>query len=224
MGDKPYIDYYYWEYLIKNHENLWNHSFKKMPLTRRSVFINTIIMDCEGCNSNQWVYYPNIKAALGFIEYVFLTTAFFKALMSEYDGKFILPVGTMDQLIYMSNNLNTGRNKEDMPEMNRQAGKLHSLWKLGDIECLELLKEFSNEFNRYWAYREDVLFSVNVFKTPMEIGEHIMKVCSEEALEIIENEVTLTLDEWKYIFENVYDNQFIRRRFMNILNNLTWLV
>lgn len=35
MGDKPYIDYYYWEYLIKNHENLWNHSFKKMPLTRR---------------------------------------------------------------------------------------------------------------------------------------------------------------------------------------------
>lgn len=121
-----YSQYWYWENMVINEKPLWDNSFKNLNLTRDSVFIYSMIMCKErGILKNSWAYYPNVESILGFIEHVFMPTAFFTWFADE--DEFKIPVATVGEVLNVMS--------EEQPDnfeietMWEYTEKLQSIWK-----------------------------------------------------------------------------------------------
>nr|WP_278001212.1 hypothetical protein [Clostridium botulinum] len=45
--DNKYNNLFYWENLLVETENIWSGNFKDIPISQKSLFINTTIIDYE---------------------------------------------------------------------------------------------------------------------------------------------------------------------------------
>ncbi len=45
--DNKYNNLFYWENLLIKRENIWSGNFKDIPISPKSLFINTTIIDYE---------------------------------------------------------------------------------------------------------------------------------------------------------------------------------
>jgi hypothetical protein len=219
---KKYKQYLFWENVLTNNEQVWKNSFRNMPLTHDSRFINTVIVDCNNSiMEDNWVYYPNAEALLGFIHHVFLPTAFTLILFSE-SGEFITPMATVNELLDMAEEVNEDKNRASVALMRKQDEELESIWSMEAEDMWTKLYDFSQEFNQEWGKNTDVFFYFSIFKTPIEIGEYLVaEYEKDQMLDYFEEESGLTKEEWFSTCEGVYENDFLRLKFIDILNNRT---
>jgi hypothetical protein len=219
---KKYKQYFFWENALTNNEEVWKNSFRNMPLTHDSRFINTVIVDCNNSiMEDNWVYYPSAEALLGFIHHVFLPTAFALILFSE-SGEFITPMATVKELLDLAEEVNEDKNRASVALMRKQDAELESIWSMEAEEMWAKLYDFSQGFNQEWGKNTDVFFYFNIFKTPTEIGEYLVaEYEKDQMLDYFEEESELTKEEWFSTCEGVYENDFLRLKFIDILNNRT---
>ncbi|MDF2530498.1 MAG: hypothetical protein K0Q65_79 [Clostridia bacterium] len=217
---KKYKQYFFWENVLTNNEEVWKNSFRNMPLTHESRFINTVIVDCNNSiMEDNWVYYPNTEALLGFIHHVFLPTAFALILFSE-SGEFITPMATVKDLLDLAEEINEDKNRDRVALMRKQDEELESIWNMEEEEMWSQLYDFSQAFNQEWGKNTDVFFYFNIFKTPTEIGEYLVaEYEKDEMLDYFEEESGLTKEEWFNTCNGVYENDFLKLKFIDILNN-----
>jgi hypothetical protein len=217
---KKYKQYFFWENVLTNNEEVWKNSFRNMPLTYESRFINTVIVDCNNSiMEDNWVYYPSAEALLGFIHHVFLPTAFALILFSE-SGEFITPMATVKELLDLAEEVNEDKNRDCVALMRKQDEELENIWNMEGENMWVKLYDFSQVFNQVWGKNTDVFFYFNIFKTPIDVGEYLVaEYEKDEMLDYFEEESGLAKEEWFNTCNEVYENDFMRLKFMDILNN-----
>lgn len=217
---EKYKHYYFWESILKNNEEVWKNSFRNMPLSRSSKFINTVIVDCNNnVMEDNWVYYPNAEALLGFVHHVFLPTAFALVLFSE-EGEFVTPMATAKDLLDSAEEIGEEKNRGLLPIMRKHDAELAAMWDLEEEELWRALRSFAEGFNEIWGRNTEVFFYFNIFNTPMELGEHLVEEYEkDQMLDYFEEESGLTKEEWMDMCNVVYENDFSRMKFLDILNN-----
>jgi len=219
---EKFKQYYFWENLLKNNEEVWKNSFRNMQLSRESKFINTVVVDCNNSvMQDNWVYYPNEEALLGFIHHVFLPTAFALVLFPE-SGEFVTPMATVKELLDSAEELTEGENTDLIQVMRRHDSELEAIWSMDKEDIWNGLQDFAQEFNAAWGKTMDVFFYFNIFATPMEIGEYLItEYEKDDMLDYFEDESGLTKEAWINLCNSVYENDIARVKFMDILNNRT---
>lgn len=210
----------YWEnYIIKNEDILKGH-FNTMPITKDSVFTHMVLVNCYGDSSNVWAYYPNINALLGLLQYIYFPTVFNIKLLGKENDEIAVPMCTVEELLEIAEDGTKCQSKEEISVMNEQIERFQELWNLNDEEAFEKLRSFSIDFNEHWTKDRGIFFYFDVYRTPSELGNYLIEAYEEvEMIDRLEEDLGLSKYEWIKLCDSVYENEFMRHKFVDILNN-----
>jgi hypothetical protein len=219
MKNEKYRHFYYWENQMKKSTDLARNPFESLPITKESVFINTVIVNCNtSIVDNCWISFPNVQAAIGYIQNIFITTAFDAYLLPGEE--FSIINGSVDAVLEMAESGENCCNKEAIPLMKQFAKEIDNLWLLPEEKCFSEFKNYSLKFNKQWGKVYNVFFHFDVFISPKEMGEEIISQFEEEhMLDYFEEITGLTKEQWLEVYNNVFENEFMREKFIDILNN-----
>jgi hypothetical protein len=191
-----------------------------MPITRDSVFAHLVIVNCYGESSDVWVYYPNVRALLGMLQYIYIPSAFNTKLLGKDNEELEIPMCTVEDLLEIAEDGTNCKHKDLIPVMYEHIEEFEDIWNKEDEEAFNSLLEFSRDFNECWNKDKDIFFYFNVFRTPLDLGSYLVSAYEEdEMLEFLEEDLGLKKDEWINLCNSVYENEFMRRKFVGILNN-----
>lgn len=213
-----YDNFYYWENIIKKDKS--DNPFADDPITEESVFFHGVIINCHGESYESWLHFPNVEALLGFLQYVFVPTAFFTFLSGEVD--IIIPQANLDELLDIMADSKKCSKQELIPQMREFSSRFEDLWNCDYDKCLNELKKFSQDFNEHWNRGYELFSYFNVFKSPYELGKYLVDSYenSEEVnITWLEDKLEVSKEEWLRICSTVYENDFMKRKFTEILNN-----
>ncbi|KOR24531.1 hypothetical protein ACFLKB_02170 [Clostridium sp. FAM 1755] len=212
--DNKYNNLFYWENLLAKRENIWSGNFKNIPINSKSIFINTAIIDYEkNIFDNNWAVYPDTESLLGFIKYIFIPTVFF-CYVNNTSTEIVTPIASKEELLQEIKTL--CNDKDSMVTIEYFINKAYNLCELSKYQLIDELKNYCLEFNRQWE-RNTRVFHINVYSSGKEIIE---KLSSEDNfLEVIEEDIGMSIDSLKEITKDLHHNLFMKRNFIKILNN-----
>ena len=211
----------YWKNLFDKCHGNFSSVFKRQPISIDSVFFHEVIISCHHKGGkNSWIYFPNLKAMLGFIKFIYLPTVFFMFLG---DGD---KIGCTDtdgmHLLELMSSYKGCMNKQMLPQMRLLLKNLDGIIDDENDTAFTKLKLFSNRIDECCNKKNDRFAYFNVFQTPKEVGEFILNCYKDdENIDIndFENQLGVGAEEWLNICENIYENEFMNRMFTDILNN-----
>lgn len=220
MKETKYKNFYFWENLIRKKEVITSGYFRGFNLTRNSIFLNTVIVNYNtGILYDWWICYPNISATLGFIQNVFLISAFDAFLLPEQETVCIV-TGTLGEFLEVAKDNESMDNKDYIPEMEEFADMIEKIWNADEEALYEEVKNYSEKYNRRWGKKNTVFSYFHVFNCAEEVGRYIIKDYEREnMISYFTEDTGLTKEQWEEIYLNVYENEFLRKRFMDILNH-----
>jgi uncharacterized membrane protein len=220
MKNQKYREFYYWENLIQKNENLTEGYFRGIPLSKESVFVNTVIVNCDtSVLYDWWICFPDNFSALGFIQNIFLTSAFNSYLSPEEDYVAIIN-GTTEELLEAAESGTNCTRKELIPQMRSFMEAADAIWDEEREDIFLKLKEYSMKFNNRWGEISEVFAYFNIFQSPLEVGQYVIEGYEvENMVDYFTEETGLTKEEWEDVYLNIYDNEFMKKKFMDILNN-----
>ncbi|GAA0732845.1 hypothetical protein [Clostridium oceanicum] len=215
---KRYDNYYYWEHMITNNKPVWKDCFENLSLTKNSKFIHTGIINYDkNIIEDNWACYPNAKSMLGFIQYVFIPTAFFTWLNNEFD-EVVIPIASSYNILDQIKEFDKEKNEYLISNMKEDIESLNNFWTLNEEECFKSLKIFTKKFNEKWHKENKKILKLSVFQSPNEIEEYVMPENDDIFIEVLEEEIGLSKKEWQNVCKNVYHNEFVKSKFIDILN------
>ncbi|MCT4543856.1 MAG: hypothetical protein N4A63_09970 [Vallitalea sp.] len=102
--------------------------------------------------------------------------------------------------------------------MERAHDFLNSLWKYDEQIIFEKLEKFTEDFNLMWdTYPYKKLF-IRVFDKPDAISDFIKISMDCEFEEVIEEEISMSLNHLEFMCSNVLKEPLLNKLFINILN------
>ncbi len=212
-----YDNYYYWENIIKKSKGI--NPFANDPITEKSVFFHGVIINCNGGSYERWLHFPDNEALLGFLNYIFMSMAFFSFLSNETE---VFMQGDLDEMLDIMTDSEKCSQKNLIPEMREFSSQIRELWNYKGENCFEELKKFMVDYNERWN-KDLVLFSyIDVFRSPFELGKYMVETYekSKEAdISMLEDQLGVSKGDWLQICSTVYENEFMKRKFTEILNN-----
>lgn len=215
--NSKYEEYWYWGNMVLTDQPLWDTSFRNLDLSESSIFIYSVIIDVDkNLLKNCWAYYPDEKSLLGFIEHVFLPTAFFTWIDEEQEG-FNIPVATSEEVLDAM--VRDYGESSQIELMRSQVSEIESIRKMDKSNQISAIEGFSSQFNDAWQERDGKLLYMRTFRNTDEVGEFVFKSdnfnCFEE---VVEEDIGMKREEWMELCKSVYDNKFLRKKFIDILN------
>lgn len=213
-----YKDFNYWEESFSNHNALFSGCFNDFKITTESKIAYIGFLNS---NKNVLEYsftsYPSAYAILGFIQHIFLPTAFFTWYDTHYND-FCIPIDTFENIISdISKN-----NFIDIQGRNLFLYSyefLDSLWDLDENSIMSELINFCNDFNDIWDNNFDKKIFIKLFNSPEEIYPFVMhSIGGWDFDEFIKDEISMSKETFKSTCENVLSQPFINERFIDILN------
>lgn len=221
MIKNKYDNFYFWDQLFTKYKGDVELMFKNMPITIDSVFFHGVIVDCNNTNPRDtWISFPDIKSMIGFIKYVYIPTVYFMFLGDE--DEITCPDIDCKSLLEHMNSYEQCKNKKMIPEMGILLERLDNIFNMRNESIFIELKLFTRSFEELCNKRIEKFAYFNVFRNPSEVGEHIINSYKDDEsvdLQDIENQLGVGAEEWINICKNVYNNRFMSRKFIDILNN-----
>ncbi len=212
----------YWMTKINDHQPIWCGLFEKEPINEKSIIISSVILNpYSNQHEEAWAVYPNPQSILGFLQYIFLPTAYI-GLIKRQD--------TDQDVYYFEENLSTllAGFKEEHPEktslinkMEKLTIELDRLWYEDDVYCFQKLKHWSSEFNQDWKEDSFIILNFNIFASPLDAVKAIIKVYEDDLdIKDLEDEIGLTKNDFiKLAKDDIFHSAFMRRKFTDILTN-----
>jgi hypothetical protein len=214
-----YANFYYWENVIEK-EGI-EKVFAETLVTKDSVFFHGVIADCSDNSSViRWICFPDVKALLGFIYYAFLPTAFIN-LLTNNDEPFQM-AAPLNELLSVMSESDECVNRDLIPSMREFDELIYKLWDMERSECIVELKKMSELYEKAWNTRKDKFSYFRVFNSPVELGEYLVDSYSgydDVDISDLEEQLEVSKDEWLKICAEVYENDFMRKKFADLLNN-----
>lgn len=214
MGEKTYNNSFYWQ-------NRLDKNNLTKPITKGSVFCYEAFIDCSGECIVRWSCFPNAKAMLGYIQHITMSTIYFSHLVSRAEGLFITPGRSTYKLLeYLGKSTNNTVDEEKLEIAKKENEYLDTLWKLRDEEIIEKLKRFQKETSGVWRCELSYFTYFEIYENPLEIVETIIKDYEKAGvLEELEEALGMSKADWLDICGKVYESEFMKRKFVDILNN-----
>lgn len=220
LRKSTYKDYFFWENKIMKEHALWEGYFDNKEITKDSKIIYTGILDSKkNILKCGWAVYPSIYSLLGFLQHVFLPTAFFSWFDRESEG-FFIPVSTFDIVVDEVKRVSTSDiDIDSLNSMKESHNYINKLWYC-DHDSLNLeLKSFCESFNNTWDSDPNQKLFINIFDSPSDTFEFIKESIGwEDFEEFIEEEISMSLDTLKFTCENVITEPLLNKKFIDILN------
>lgn len=208
-----YNNHYFWEGALISKKDLWRSYFAEPVSAQDALFINTAIIDYNRHTlDNNWACYPNVKALLGFIQYVYLPLAFFFTLNKENEALYI-PMCSSNELIEEHIRPSAAADKVKMEAF---VEELQTYWDLEDCICLEKIRDFCRRFNGTWN-SDHYILHIGVFANTYEIAQYLID--TREFVEVLEEDIGLTSRQLFSMCQNFYHDKFMQKNFVNILNH-----
>ncbi|WP_202117483.1 hypothetical protein [Clostridium chromiireducens] len=215
----PYKHYYFWEHKIIDGTNLWEGYFENKNITKDSKIVYTGILDYEKKVFHYgFVVYPTAYKLLGFLQHVFLTTAFFTWFDRKSEG-FYIPLTSYENVVKEVREYYENLNISLVKSMNNSYSFLNSLW-LFDETLLNLgLKSFCEKFNNEWDNDCDQRLFLKIFDNPSDLFDFIKdSIGWSDYEEFIEEEISMSLDKLKFTCDNALTEPLLNKKFIDILN------
>jgi hypothetical protein len=219
MKPNKFNTFNYWYNYLCNSTQVWQGAFNRKPGTGNSIILHVVIVNQTSSDFiDAWSYFPHTDSLLGFINYIHLPAVFFSWFNRDAEN-FIIPidVGVVELVSLISEQ---GSKEEDVREMKSNIEEIKSLWLLSHEERIKGLRAFCKRFNDKWDnHRELVFFSIDVFESPIEVAESMIKSYEEEGMaEELEEKLGIAKGDWLQIANRANDNEFMWKRFFSILN------
>lgn len=212
-----YDNNYYWENIAK--KGKCDNPFAADPMTEESVFFHGVITNCHGDSYERWLHLPNIHALLGFLNYVFVPMAFYAFLSKERE---LLIQANLDEMLDIMTDSEKCSEKDLIPEMREFSTQIRDLWNCGGEKCFDELKKFLTGYNERWSKHLELFSYFNIFKAPYELGKYLVDAYEKSEMvdiSMLEDQLGVSKREWLNICNTVYENDFMKRKFIEILNN-----
>lgn len=156
--------------------DVWRSVFPQSNSTAEAVFINAVITDSDNSiYSNDWASYTDAKALLGFVQYVFLPTVFYK-MTHENVAELYTPIMDYEDmlaLLEVSGNPVAG-------EMMLLYKQIHTCWGYSEQRLRTILPQLCKAVNTFLAENKCPAKLV-FYATPLEIAKRMVNIywCEE---------------------------------------------
>lgn len=209
----------FWENEIIRDNNLWEGYFNNKNITNDSKIIYTGILDL---NKNilqcGWAVYPCTYSLLGFLQYVYLPTAFFIWFDHKSDN-FYIPLSNFSTTVRKTlKDNNSNVNLNSVNSMKKAYDYLNHLWN-ADSDSLSLkLDIFCNTFNTTWNNDPNQKLYIKIFDNPTDTFDFVKESIIFDSKDFIEEDISMTLDTLRFACNNAMEEPLLNRRFIDILN------
>lgn len=213
-------NFHFWEDQIKKTDRLLIGGNDERRITSETIMMYIEIIDRQkNILRSGWSSYEDIDTAHGFLQYVFIPTAYYTWVERKSEGLWI-PLSPFDVLKHEVLKAVDGVEERvlvDAEKMEKKYGLLSNMWGIGQKEKLMKLKIFCDDFNKIWNREPDQKIYIRIFQKPAEIYQHI---CEGEFQEVIEEEISMPLEDLKFICDQAYEQPLINRNMIKMLNNI----
>jgi hypothetical protein len=221
MGRAIYDHWLYWENQLLKHDKNWKLLYSETSMTEESCFLHLFFMRENKKELDYWVMLPNEYAAIGFLKYIFLPITFKDWLFRELGYGLFPPDGVpMETVFQLLEQKGHTKALSDFALMRNHLARLDTIWDMPDDEIYAEIADLGRDI--FGSYADDVhtLFYFNLLRTPEEVSDDVVS-CYKYTLndDLFEEQMGLTIEEWKNVTAQVNDSEFMKRRFVDILNN-----
>lgn len=215
----PYKHHYFWEHKVLNQANLWDGYFENKTITKDSRIAYTGILDNEkNIFHYGFVVYPSNYELLGFLQHVFLPTAFFTWFDCKCNN-FYIPLSSYPTVVSEVIDYTENINFNSVDSMNNSYYFLNNLWLFDDTLLDIALKSFYEKFNNDWDKDYNKKLFLKIFNSPSDVFYFIKNTVGwSDCDEFIEEEISMSLNKLKFTCDNVLTEPLLNKKFIDILN------
>ena len=199
------------------HKDVWQSLFQPTAGATYPLFVNTAIeAPARGIFDVNWAGYPDVYALLGFLQYVFLPTAFYSMLHPQAGQLYTPVLPTAELLDWIA--------ESDAPQkdaMRAFLSELDAMWELDRIALTHALGTFSERLSDAFSATHTALY-VRIFRSTYEVAQSIKDAVWAE--DVFKEDFRITsgeLDDWCRRF---YHEPFARHSFLKFLNERVGLL
>ena len=118
--------------------------------------------------------------------------------------------------------------KKDYPDKISLINKMESFyydlddyWKLDNKACFEAIKQWTSRYNTNWDDTNGTALSFHLFRSPQETANFIIDEYADSlGIDSLEEDIGISKAEFLAIAtDDIYENEFMKRRFTDILTN-----
>ncbi len=216
-------NFYFWEKKIRDADNILLGNVEGTKLTRESVIIYIGIMDRQKVLLRSgWSSHSDGNAALGFLQHVFLPTAFYTWVDRQSDDFYfsLLPFHALKhEMIAYFDEQGTSFDEQDVLKMEEEYQRLNCIWSQNDHEQRRALQSFCEQFNITWDQDPERKLFVKVFCHCNEIVDFILENIENESIDVIEEQIDMSIEQLYFMCNNAYDEPMINKNMVELLNN-----
>jgi hypothetical protein len=209
----------FWENEIIKDNNLWEGYFDNKPISKNSKIIYTGILDL---NKNilqcGWAVYPCSYSLLGFLQHVYLPTAFFIWFDRKPNNVYI-PISAFNAIVSETlkhNDSNT--NLDAVNSMKNAYTFLDGLWNDTSNLLSLKLRNFCDTFNNTWDNHPNQKLFIKIFDHPCDTYDFVKDCLIYDTKDFVDEDISMALDTLKFACENAIDEPLLNNRFIDILN------
>lgn len=208
----------YWEDRVRKNKTVKSRIFIDEEITEKTVYIHSVIFTRSSGIESIWIPLPNVRSLLGYIQYCFLSEAFYKWSEGKKNTVTKIPSLSVDSIIALG--ISNGKiNVDEVKDMKRQIADIKNMWKLPSKDLIKKLKEFSRDFNRTWIGDSTEFLYLNIFKNSEELAEFILNTNVQTNCEkSFEERIQLSEQQWINLCKDVSKNKEVQVQFKEILS------
>ncbi|MFC0558307.1 hypothetical protein [Halalkalibacter alkalisediminis] len=211
----------YWKKKVRQGDT-WLSPSNQIYKQNDLIFIGQILNSYSGQQESVRLLFEDIKAVTGFVQYIFLPTAFIGYFMiEEMDPKTIMIGDDSFSEILDQLPLREELDSNTIGKMKEILATLESSWELGEREtflkleqALRLLETFSIDH---------VITSFNVLKSPSGLATWLVNEYENEPIlgvHSLEQEVNMNINEFIQLSKEAESEPFQSKRFFHSLDGV----
>ena len=215
--------FYYWTNKIQTSVFILEGMYGGNTITEESVIVYVGYCDQEkNILRSGWSCHNNVSGALGFLQYVVLPLGYYNWMDRESEG-FYYPLSSFDVLTtqVMKGLDNTyDLILEDDALFKSYYEKINTCWGHSREQVLEALHSLTDSFNVDYNQDPNRVLFIKVFGSPLEVESFFMKSMEDEFEEVIEEEMGMSIEDFRFMCSKALYEPLINRNFLETLNEV----
>lgn len=208
----------YWKERLDHPASLWSGVFEDKAIQADAIVVApTMLHSYLNVEIMGHVVYPTPKSVLGFLQYVYLPTAFQSVFSCDMSKRYFVARKLTRFFTYKRKE--HPRIKEKIDQMEKFYDEIDELWDKSDETIVKELIKWTEAFNENWLDIVGLSFSLRVFSSPKNFLEETISLYEEKGdIALLEDGVGLSKQALLALGEReLYVNQEKQQTFKHIM-------
>ncbi|GAE34805.1 hypothetical protein [Halalkalibacter akibai] len=211
----------YWKREMEQ-SNDWFSEKNQIYKQNNLIFLGQILNSYSGQHESFRLLLPNIKAVTGFVQYIFLPTAFIGYFtISDMDSKTIMIGDEAFSTVLDQLPLRDQVDEEVLVIMKELFEMLKSSWKQSDIEMFHTLEQVLRKLETIEI--NHIITSFNVLRSPRVLADWLINEYENEpvlGITTLEEEVNMNVHEFLELSIQAESKPFHSKKFFHSLDRV----